>query len=288
MKKMAVTLGILLAIGAVAVGIGTAVGATGVFQGKAENIEARAADGSLLISTRGRLIDNIPVHGFPEMRGTLFMRGRGVENAKNAVVGMPPLVPGMRMTARMIPKGVRIDLHYSPLEEVNQMSENDVKVVDEAIGIIENQKEISVENVRAHVMRSHENMEEINAVELWFTYVENGETIFGRAVVDWKDKEITSFENISEFGSIHVPTENVMAVEELQEMKSIAMQDNRVMEITEGKWYIILPGMAVENEGELILRVESVSYTILVDLENKQVKSVEETEMSRPPFQMPW
>jgi hypothetical protein len=287
MRKMAVMFGILLMIGAVSAGVGTAVGATGVFQGKAENIEAKSTDGSLLISARGRLIDNIPVNRSSETHGTLFMRGRGTENTKNAVVGMPPLDLRMRMATKAVPHGVRIDLHYPALEEVNQMREKDVDVVDEAIGIIENQTGISMENVRAHITRNPENMEEINTVELWFTHTENDETIFGHAVVGWEDKEITSFENICEFGHIPVPTENVVSVEELQELESIAMQDDRVREITDGEWYIFLPGTVMENEGELILRVKS-SYTILVDLENNQVESVEETEMPQPPFQMPW
>jgi len=285
MKRMAVMFGILLVIGAVSAGIGTAVGATAAFQGENEKIEARSDNGCLLMFRHGRLIDNIPVDMPSEMPEALFARGRGMENA---VVGVHPLVPRLRMAVEMVPRGARINLHHPTLEDMQQMRENDMTAVDEAIGIVENQKGISVENARGHVMRRSENMEEINAVELWFTHADNDGAIFVHAVVDWSSKEITSFENISGFGSIHVPTENMAKVGELEEMKSIAMQDNQIQEITGEKWYFILPGTIAENEGELVLIVEQTSYTILVDLENQQVISVEATGMPWPPFQMPW
>lgn len=66
-----------------------------------------------------------------------------------------------------------------------------------------------------------------------------------------------------------------MEMEKMNGMRSIAMQDNRIMEITAGQTYIILPGLVAENEGELIFRMEPISYRVIVDLENKRVKYIE-------------
>ena len=277
-KKRAVMLKkkmVMLAIGVISAAavIGTVAGAVGVFQGKPEKLEVRSVDGSLLISRQGKLIDNIPIPEYPRTRGITFIRGRGGEGA---AVGMPPLVPRVGMTANSIPGGVRINLDISTLDEIEQMKNEDQKAVDEAIGIIENQKGISVNEVRAHVMRSPENMEKIDSVGLWIAYAENEKMTFARAIVDWDSKEITLFENISESGIVPLPQEVIMEMEKLNEMRSIAMQDNRIKEITEGQKFIILPGLVTENEGELIFRIWPISYKVIVDLENRQIKSVEE------------
>jgi hypothetical protein len=272
MKKMRA---VMLVIGLVltAAAIGTVAGAVGVFQGKPENIEVKSADGSLLISRQGKLIDNIPIPEYPKTRGTTFIRGRGREGV---AVGMPPLVLTVGITANSIPGGVRINLHVPTLEEIGQMENEDQKAVEDAIGIIENQKGISIENARAHVTRSPENLEKIDRVELWIAYVENENTTFARVTVDWDSKEITSFKNIDESGTFPLPPEVMMGMEKLNEMRSIAIQDNRIKEITGGQNYVILPGLMAENEGELIFRMEPISYRVIVDLENKRVKSVEE------------
>jgi len=277
-KKRAVMLKkkmVMLAIGVISAAavIGTVAGAVGVFQGKPEKLEVRSVDGSLLISRQGKLIDNIPIPEYPRTRGITFIRGRGGEGA---AVGMPPLVPRVGMTANSIPGGVRVNLDISTLDEIEQMKNEDQKAVDEAIGIIENQKGISVNEVRAHVMRSPENMEKIDSVGLWIAYAENEKMTFARAIVDWDSKEITLFENISESGIVPLPQEVIMEMEKLNEMRSIAMQDNRIKEITEGQKFIILPGLVTENEGELIFRIWPISYKVIVDLENRQIKSVEE------------
>jgi hypothetical protein len=119
-------------------------------------------------------------------------------------------------------------------------------------------------------------MEKIDNVELWITYAENEKMTFSRAIVNWDSKEITLFENISESGIVSLPPEVTMGMQKLDEMRSIAIQDNRIKEITGGQNYIILPGLVAENEGELIFRMEPISYRVVVDLENMRVKSVEE------------
>jgi hypothetical protein len=256
-----------------AVAIGTVAGAVGVFRGEPEKIEVRSVDGSLLISRQGRLIDNIPVAEYPKTRGITFIRGG---YGRGATVGMPPLTPTVGITANPILRGVRINLDIPTLEEIGQMENEGQKAVEEAIGIIENQKGISVIEVRACVMRSPENLEKIDRVELWVAYIENGSTTFARAVVDWDSKEITLFENIDESGTFPLPPEVMTGMEKLNEMRSIAMQDNRIKEITEGQSYVILPGWITEDESELIFRMRPISYRVIVDLENKLVKSVEE------------
>lgn len=274
MKKRTVALGTLLVTGLVLVGIGTVAGAGRVFQGEPEKLEVQPADGSLLIFRQHKMIDNIFMPNFPESRGSVFIRGEGGESA---AVGIHPPALGMRINmVKPISGGVRIDLDIPTQEEIEQMIEEGQKAVDEAIEIIENQKGISVEESRARVMRSPEELEKIDEVEIWITYVENEEMVFVHAIVDWDSKEITSFENISELGITPIPPEITMEMEELEEMRLIVMQDNRVKEITEGQKYIILPRIATEKEGELILVIEPVCYTIIVDLENKLVKSIEE------------
>jgi hypothetical protein len=119
-------------------------------------------------------------------------------------------------------------------------------------------------------------MEKIDNVELWITYAENEKMTFSRAIVNWDSKEITLFENISESDIVSLPPEVTMGMQKLDEMRSIAIQDNRIKEITGGQNYIILPGLVAENEGELIFRMEPISYRVVVDLENMRVKSVEE------------
>jgi hypothetical protein len=266
---------IMLLIGlvsAVAI-VGTAARAAGWFQGKPEKLEVRSAGGSLLLFRQGKLIDNISIPDFPKTRGITFVRGRGGEGA---AVGMTPLVPNVGMMVKTIPGGVRINLDIPTLEEIEQMENEDRKAVEEAIGIIENQKGISIEEVRAHVMRSPENMEKIDNVELWITYAENEKMTFARAIVNWDSKAITSFRNISESGIVPLPPEVITNMEKLGEMRSIAIQDNRINDITVGQTYIILPGLMAENEGELIFRMKPISYRVVVDLENKLIKSVEE------------
>jgi len=201
------------------------------------------------------------------------VRGRGGEGV---AVGMPPLVPNVGMTVRKIPGGIRINLDVPTLEAVEQMENEDQEAVEAAIGIIENQKGISITEIRAHVMRSPENMEKIDSVELWISYVENEKTNFAHAVVNWDSKEITSFENINESGIVSLPPEITMGMDKLNEMRSIALQDNRIENITGGQRYIILPGSVTQSEGELIFRMEPISYRVVVDLENKLIKSVEE------------
>ena len=264
---------LVIGLGLVAAAIGTVAGAAGVFQGEPEKLEVRSANGSLLISRQGRLIDNIPIAEYPKTRGITFIRGG---DGRGATVGMPPLTPTVGITVNPIPGGIRINLHVPTLEEIGQMEDEDQKAVEEAIGIIENQRGISIENVRAHVMRSFENLEKIDRVELWITYVENGNTTFARVIVDWDSKEITSFENINESGTFPFPSEVMTGMEKLNEMRSIAMQDNRIKEITEGQSYVILLGRITENEGELIFRMRPISYRVIIDLENELVKSVEE------------
>jgi hypothetical protein len=271
MQKRAIMLVIGL-VSAVAIG-GTVARAAGWFQGKPEKLEVRSADGSLLLFRQGKLIDNISIPEFPKTRGITFVRGRGGEGA---AVGMPPLVPNVGMMVKTIPRGIRINLDIPTLEEIEQMENEDRKAVEKAIGVIENQKGISIEEVRAHVMRSPENMEKIDNVELWITYAENEKMTFSRAIVNWDSKEITSFENTNGLGAVSLPPEVMMNMEKLDEMRSIAMQDNRIKEITGGQNYIILPGLVTENEGELIFRMEPISYRVVVDLENKRIKSVEE------------
>jgi hypothetical protein len=217
----------MLVIGVVSVVavIGTVARAAGWFQGEPEKLEVSSADGSLLLFRQGKLIDNISIPEFPKTRGITFVRGRGGEGA---AVGMPPLVPIVGMTVNTIPGGVRINLDIPTLEEIEQMENEDQKAVNEAIGIIENQKGISIEEVRAHVMRSPENMEKIDNVELWITYAENENMTFSRAIVNWDSKEITLFENTSESGIVPLPPEVMMGMEKLDEMRSIAIQDNRI------------------------------------------------------------
>jgi hypothetical protein len=270
-KKRAVML-VIGVVSVVAV-IGTVGRAAGWFQGEPEKLEVSSADGSLLLFRQGKLIDNISIPEFPKTSGITFVRGRGGEGA---AVGMPPLVPNVGMTVKTIPGGVRINLDIPTLEEIEQMENEDRKAVEDAIGIIENQKGISIEEARAHVMRSPENMEKIDNVELWITYAENEKMTFSRAIVNWDSKEITLFENISESGIVSLPPEVTMGMQKLDEMRSIAIQDNRIKEITGGQNYIILPGLVAENEGELIFRMEPISYRVVVDLENMRVKSVEE------------
>ncbi len=275
-KKRMVMFSTLLVTGAALAVMGTVAGADGAFQGTPEKLEVEPADGSLLIFRQGKMIDNISIPGFPEMRGIAFIRG---ERGESGTVGIHSPALGMRVNmAKPISGGVRIDLDIPTQEEIEQMRDESQKAVDEAIEIIENQKEISVEKARARVMRSPEEPEKIDKMELWITYVENEEMTFARAIVDWDSKEITSFENVSEFGIIPIPPEITMEMEELEEMRLIVMQDNRVEEITEGQKYIILPRIVTEKEGELILGMESACYTIIVDLENKRVKSIEEME----------
>ena len=202
-KKRVVTLGIPLAIGLVLIGIGTVAGAGRVFQGEPENIEVHSADGSLLIFRQHKMIDNISMPNFPEAHGSVFIRGEGGESAD---VGIhPPAIRGRISMIKPISGGARIDLDIPTLEEIEQMQEESQKAVDEAIGIIENQKEISMERVRARTVRSPENLEKIDEVELWITHVENGEMTFVHAVVDWDSKEITSFENVSASSIIPIP-----------------------------------------------------------------------------------
>jgi hypothetical protein len=270
-KKRAVML-VIGVVSAVAV-IGTVGRAAGWFQGEPEKLEVSSTDGSLLLFRQGKLIDNISIPEFPKTRGITFVRGRGGEGA---AVGMPPLVPNVGMTVKTIPGGVRINLDIPTLEEIEQMENEDRKAVEEAIGIIENQKGISIEEARAHVMRSPEDVEKIDNVELWLSYVENEKMTFSRAVVNWDSKEITSFENINQSGIVPLPPDVTMGMEKLNEMRSIALQDNRIENITGGQRYIILPGSVTESEGELIFRMETNSYRVIVDLENKQVKSIEE------------
>jgi hypothetical protein len=270
-QKRAVML-VIGVVSAVAV-IGAAGRAAGWFQGNPEKLEVRSADGNLLLFRQGKLIDNISIPDFPKTSGVTFVRGRGGEGA---AVGMPPLVPNVGMTIKTIPGGVRINLDVPTLKAVEQMENEDRIAVEETIGIIENQKGISIEEVRAHVMRSLENMEKIDGVELWISYVENGKTNFAHAVVNWDSKEITSFENINQSGIVSLPPEVTTGMEKLNEMRSIALHDNRIVNITGGQRYIILPGSVTESEGELIFRMETSSYRVIVDLENKQVKSIEE------------
>jgi hypothetical protein len=273
-KKRAVML-VIGVVSAVAV-IGTAARAAGWFQGEPEKLEVNSADGNLLLYRQGKLIDNISIPDFPKTRGITFVRGRGGEGA---AVGMPPLVPNVGMTVKMIPGGVRINLDIPTLEEIEQMENQGRTAVEEAIGIIESQKGISIEEVRAHVMRNPENVEKIENVELWISYVENEKTNFAHAIVNWDSKEITSFENISESGIVPLPPEVTMGMEKLDEMRSIAIQDNRIKEITRGQNYIIFPGQVMENDGELIFRMEPISYRVVVDLENNRVKSIEKLEL---------
>jgi hypothetical protein len=269
-EKRAVML-VIGVISAVAV-IGTAARAAGWFQGEPEKLEVSSADGSLLLFRQGKLIDNISIPDFPKTRGITFVRGRGGEGA---AVGMPPLVPNVGMTVKTIPGGVRINLDIPTSEEIARMENEGQEAVEAAIGIIENQKGISIEEVRANVMRSSDNMKKIDNVELWVTYAENEKMIFSRAIVNWDSKEITLFENVNGFGAALLPQEVTMQMEKLDEMRSIAIQDNRIKEITRGQRYIILPGQVTENEGELIFRMEPISYRVIVDLENKRVKDVE-------------
>jgi hypothetical protein len=263
---------LVIGVALIALGIGTVAGAVGVFQGKPEKIEARSTDGNLLIFRQGRLIDNVLVQALPQTPGIVFIRGRGGEGA---AVGMPPLVPNVRITANPIPGGVRINLHIPTSDEIARMENEDQEAVETAIGIVENQKGISVEEVRAHVMLSPENMETIDNVVLWITYAENGNMTFSHTIVNWDSKEITLFENINEAGIVSLPSEVTMGMQKLNEMRSIAIQDNRIKEITGGQNYIILPGQVMENEGVLILRIEPISYRVVVDLENNLVKSIE-------------
>ena len=281
-KKRIVTLSILLVTGLVLAGIGTVAGAGRVFQGEPENVGVHAADGSLLIFRHNKMIDNISMPNFPETRGSVFIRGEGGESA--AVGVRPPAVRGRIRMVKPTSGGARIDLDIPTLGEIEQMREGSQKAVNEAIGIIENQKGISVERVRARAVRSPENLEKIDEVELWITCVENEKMTFVHAVVDWDTKEITSFENIGELGIMPLPPEIMSDMEKLEEARLIAMQDNRVKEITEGQMYIILPGTMTEKESELILGTGTASYTINVDLENSRVKSIEEMEMPQPPF----
>jgi hypothetical protein len=263
---------LVIGVALIALGIGTVAGAVGVFQGKPEKIEARSTDGNLLIFRQGRLVDNVLVQALPQTPGIVFIRGRGGEGA---AVGMPPLVPNVRITANPIPGGVRINLHIPTSDEIARMENEDQEAVETAIGIVENQKGISVEEVRAHVMLSPENMETIDNVVLWITYAENGNMTFSHTIVNWDSKEITLFENINEAGIVSLPSEVTMGMQKLNEMRSIAIQDNRIKEITGGQNYIILPGQVMENEGVLILRIEPISYRVVVDLENNLVKSIE-------------
>jgi hypothetical protein len=263
---------LVIGVALIALGIGTVAGAVGVFQGKPEKIEARSTDGNLLIFRQGRLIDNVLVQALPQTPGIVFIRGRGGEGA---AVGMPPLVPNVRITANPIPGGVRINLHIPTSDEIARMENEDQEAVETAIGIVENQKGISVEEVRAHVMLSPEDMETIDNVVLWITYAENGNMTFSYTIVNWDSKEITLFENINEAGMVSLPSEVTMGMQKLNEMRSIAIQDNRIKEITGGQNYIILPGQVIENEGVLILRIEPISYRVVVDLENNLVKSIE-------------
>jgi hypothetical protein len=69
-------------------------------------------------------------------------------------------------------------------------------------------------------------------------------------------------------------------VEKLEAARLIAMQDNRVKEITQGQRYIVIPAAVTEGEVELTLMLKSV-YRISVDLENSRVRSVEEIEGSQ-------
>lgn len=118
---------------------------------------------------------------------------------------MPPLAPNVGITANPIPGGVEINLHIENSDEIEQMENEDQKAVNEAIGIIENQKGISIIEVRARVMRSPMETGKIDNVLLWITYVENGKMIFARAIVNWDSKEITSFENTPESGTLSLP-----------------------------------------------------------------------------------
>jgi hypothetical protein len=72
-------------------------------------------------------------------------------------------------------------------------------------------------------------------------------------------------------------------VEKLEAARLIAMQDNRVKEITQGQRYIVIPAAVMEGEVELTLMLKSV-YRISVDLENSRVRSVEEIEGSQSPM----
>jgi hypothetical protein len=282
MKKRVVTLGILLATGLVLAGIGAVAGVGGVFQGEPENIEVHSADGRLLIFRQHTMIDNVPMPNFPETHDSVFITG---EDGESAAVGIPPPVLRGRISmVKPISGGARIDLDIPTSEEIEQMREESQKAVDEAIRIIENQKGISVERVRACVVRSSEELGKIDEVELWITSVENEGITVVHAIVDWDTKKITLFENISEHGMIPLPPETTMDMEKLEEARQIAMHDNRVKEITEGQRYTILPGTMTEKEGELILGIESASYRIIVDLENSRVKSVEEIERPQPPI----
>jgi hypothetical protein len=271
-KKRALLLVIGMAL--IAIGIGSVAGAVGAFQGKPEKIEARSAGGNLLIFRQGRLVDNVIVPALPQTPGIVFIRGR---DGESAAVGMPPLVPNVGITAaNPIPGGVKINLHIPTSDEIARMENEDQEALETAIGIVENQKGISVLEVRAHVMLSLENTEKIDNVELWITYTENGSMTFSHTIVNWDSKEITLFENINESGIVTLPSEVTMGMQKLNEMRSIAIQDNRIKEITGGgQNYILLPGQMTENEGVLLLRIQSISYRIVVDLENHLVKSIE-------------
>ena len=278
-RKAVVTLGIPSVIGLVLIGIGTVVGAGQVLQGEPENIEVHHADGNLLIFRQHKIVDNIRVPNFPEGYGDAFIRGRGVESA---VVGVSLPVFGRIGMIKPVAGGVRIDLCIPTSEEIEQMRGNSQKAVDEAIGIIENQKGISVQGVRARVLRSPEEPSKIDGVELWIVPVGGGRT-FVHALVDWDSKEIVRFENISEPGMIPFPPRFTVDVEKLEAARLIAMQDNRVKEITQGQRYIVIPAAVMEGEVELTLMLKSV-YRISVDLENSRVRSVEEIEGSQSPM----